>query len=307
MTTPLPVLFFDRQLPAEYLDLVDGRARAVGPADADLAEADGIIAGMHRWDAEAMAKGPRLRVISRSGVGYDTVDVAAANAAGITVCYTPEAPTVSTAEHAMALILAITKDLPGLQARAIAGLPGVPPTSMSLELDGCVLGVIGFGRIARRVAVAASALGMTILAHDPYVTSDPSVTLVGLDELLGRADVVTVHAPATPETRHLVNAVTLAKMKRGSYLVNCARGTLVDQDALLAALDAGHIAGAGLDVTDPEPLPVGHRLLEHPRVLVTPHVASGTVAGRRRLYAQAIDNALNVLAGRPATVVPQPS
>jgi D-3-phosphoglycerate dehydrogenase / 2-oxoglutarate reductase len=304
MTAPLPVLFFDRQLPAEYVDLVNGRARAVGPADADLAGADGVIAGMHRWDAEAIAKGPRLRVISRSGVGYDTVDVAAANAAGITVCYTPEAPTVSTAEHAMALILAITKDLPALQDKARQGLWGASPAS--LELDGCVLGVVGFGRIARRVAVAASALGMTIVAHDPYVTSDPGVTLVGLDELLGRADVVTIHAPATPETRHLINAATLAKMKRGSYLVNCARGTLVDQDALLAALDAGHIAGAGLDVTDPEPLPVGHRLLEHPRVLVTPHVASGTVAGRRRLYAQAIDNALNVLAGRPATIVPQP-
>jgi D-3-phosphoglycerate dehydrogenase / 2-oxoglutarate reductase len=278
MSAPLPVLFFDRPFPNEYSDLIDGRARAVGPDESDLAEADGVIAGMHRWDAAAIAKGPRLRVISRSGVGYDTVDVGAANAAGITVCYTPEAPTVSTAEHAMALILAITKDLPGLHARAKAGLPGATPTS--LELDGRVLGVIGFGRIARRVAVAASALGMTIIAHDPYVTTDPSVTLVGLDELLARADVVTVHAPATPETHHLIDATTLAKMKPGSYLVNCARGTLVDQEALLAALDSGHLAGAGLDVTDPEPLPVGHPLLAHRRVLVTPHVASGTVAGR---------------------------
>jgi glyoxylate reductase len=125
-----------------------------------------------------------------------------------------------------------------------------------------------------------------------------------MDELLAASDVVSLHAPAMTETHHLMNAATFARMKPGAYLINCARGSLVDQVALLAALDAGHLGGAALDVTEPEPLPVGHGLLVHPLVIVTPHMASSTVAGRRRLYQQAIDNALGVLTGGAATLVP---
>lgn len=121
--------------------------------------------------------------------------------------------------------------------------------------------------------------------------------------MFAESDVISLHAPAVAETHHMINAASLATMKPGVYLVNCARGGLVDQDALLGALESGQVAGAALDVTDPEPLPVGHPLLQHPRVIVTPHVASATVEGRRRLYAHAIDNALNVLAGRPASIV----
>jgi D-3-phosphoglycerate dehydrogenase len=300
---PLPVLFFDRPLPEEFHDLVEGRAVAVGPDPADLASADAVIAGMHRWDAAAMAGGPRLRVISRSGVGYDTVDVAAATAAGITVCYAPQAPTVSTAEHAVALMMAITKSLPASHERARAGLAGGPATAM--ELEGRVLGLYGYGRIARRVCVVGAALGMRVIAHDPFVTEVADVELVSADDLWRRSDVVSLHAPSTADTRHVANARTLALMPPGGYLVNCARGGLVDQDALLAVLDSGHLAGAGLDVTEPEPLPVGHPLLDHPRVIVTPHVASGTVAGRRRLYQQAIDHALATLAGTLTSVVPE--
>jgi len=119
------------------------------------------------------------------------------------------------------------------------------------------------------------------------------------------ADIVSLHAPALASTSQLICRTTLEQMKPGAFLVNCARGTLVDHGALLAALDSGHLAGAALDVTDPEPLPVGHPLLDHPRVIVTPHVASSTVAGKRRLYAQAIDNAIAFLQGRPATMVPE--
>jgi len=299
----MPVLFFDRELPGEHADLVDGRAVAVGPDDGDLAGAEGVIAGsVTRWDAAAIARAPKLRVISRVGVGYDNVDVAAADQAGVVVCYTPEAPTVSTAEHTIALMLAITKGLPASQARAHDGLGGGAPPS--LELDGRTLGLVGLGRIGRRVATAAAALGMRVVAHDPYV---PDAEARSLEDLLATADVVSLHVPAMPSTFHLISPRTLALMRPGAYLVNCARGGLVDQPALLDALDAGHVAGAALDVTDPEPLPRGHPLLEHPRVIVTPHVASSTVAGRRRLYAQAIENALAVLSRRPATVVPAPA
>jgi D-3-phosphoglycerate dehydrogenase len=231
--------------------------------------------------------------------------VPAAAAAGVIVCNAPEAPSVSTAEHTLMLMLAVVKNLPAQIDRARKGLPGTT-VGTALELDGMVLGLVGFGRIARRVGAAARAMGMSVLAYDPFVAEAPDCELVDLDRLFAASDVISLHAPAVAATRHLVNAESLATTKPGVYIVNCARGALVDQDALLAALESGQVAGAGLDVTDPEPLPVGHPLLEHPNVIVTPHVASATVAGRRRLYEHAIDNALNVLAGRPATIVAPP-
>jgi phosphoglycerate dehydrogenase-like enzyme len=303
----LPVLFFDHPVPEIYHDLLDGRAELVGPGDDDLARAEAIVAGAARaWNAAAFTLAPSARVISRIGIGYDNVDVAAAAAAGIVVCNSPDAPTVSTAEHTMMLMLAITKHLPAQRARAAQGLPG-EPVGRALELDGAVLGLVGFGRIARRVATAAQALGMRVVAHDPYVDEAPDgVRLASLDEVFTSPDIISLHAPATPDTRHLVDADRLATVKRGVYIVNCARGSLVDHDALLAALDDGCVAGAGLDVTEPEPLPAGHPLLGRDDVVVTPHVASASIAGRRRLYEHAIANALAVLAGEPATVVPAP-
>jgi D-3-phosphoglycerate dehydrogenase / 2-oxoglutarate reductase len=303
----LPVLFFDSALPEPYVDLVAGRARAVGP-DTGLDEADAVIAGARlAWDAARIAGAPRVRVISRIGVGYDNVDVVAAASAKVVVCNAPMAPTVSTAEHTVALVLAVTKHLPEQLAWARAGRAATG-TGRALELDGSVLGLIGFGRIARRVAAAAQGLGMRVIAYDPLLldSSDPTVQLTDLDSVFANADVVSLHCPATDATRHMVDARRIATMKRGAYFVNCARGSLVDQDALLGALERGHLAGAALDVTDPEPLPSGHPLLARDDVIVTPHVASSTIAGRRRLYEHAIENALAVLEGRPATIVPIP-
>ncbi len=304
MTSP-PVLFFDRPVPDGFDDLVAGRAIVAGPDDAALATADAVIAGSRRWGAVEMDLAPRLRVISRTGVGYDTVDVAAATARGITVCYAPDAPTVSTAEHTIALLLAVTKDVRGWAARsASSGAAAVP----GIELDGRTLGLYGYGRIARRVAVVARALGMQVLAHDPFVEAvadADGVSLVDAERLWQQSDAVSLHAPATPATRHVVNEATLALMPAGAYLVNCARGSLVDHDALVDALARRHLAGAGLDVTEPEPLPDDHPLRHDQRVVITPHIASHTAVGRRRLYADAIDNALAVLDGRPGCVVPE--
>ena len=307
MHDDLPILFFDHPLPDAYRDLVEGRAIAVGPDDADLGTAQAVLAGAKRpWNAEAFALGSSMKVISRIGIGYDNVDVPAAAAAGVIVCNAPDAPSVSTAEHTLMLMFAIVKNLPAQTERARQGLAGAT-TGTALELDGTVLGLVGYGRIARRVGAAARALGMSVLAYDPYLSEAEGAELVGLDRLFAESDVISLHAPSVADTHHMINADTLASMKQGVYLVNCARGGLVDQDALLSALDSGQVAGAGLDVTDPEPLPEGHPLLLHPNVIVTPHVASATVAGRRRLYSHAIDNALNVLAGRPATIVAPPT
>ena len=306
----LPQLFVDHPFPDVYRDLVEGRATVTGSGtDTGLDVADAVIAGaVRRWDASQFALAPRLTVISRVGVGFDNVHVADAHAAGVVVCNAPLAPMVSTAEHTIALMLAITKHLPHHTARASQGLKG-EPVGRALELDGSVLGLVGMGRIAGRVAVTAQALGMTVVATDPGVHESPvaGVDLVGLDDLLRTADVVSLHAPALPSTVGMIDASAFARMKPGAYLVNCARGPLVDHEALLAALESGRLAGAGLDVTDPEPLPAGHPLLDRADVVVTPHIASATVAGRRRLYEHAIENALAVLEGRPATVVPPPT
>jgi phosphoglycerate dehydrogenase-like enzyme len=302
----LPLLFVDHPFPDVYRDLVDGRAELVGNGSDDrLDVAHAILAAAVRpWNAAAFALAPNCRVISRVGVGYDNVAVLDASDAGIVVCNTPMAPMVSTAEHALALLFAVTKHLPHHIARAQQGLKG-EPVGRALELDGRTLGLVGIGRIATRVAIAGQALGMRVLAADPGVASSPlpGVELVPFDQLLAESDVVSLHAPALPSTRQMINADTLAQMKQGAYLVNCARGVLVDHDALIAALDSGHLAGAGLDVTDPEPLPAGHPLLGRANVVVTPHIASATVAGRRRLYEHSIENALAVLDGRPADIV----
>ncbi len=300
----LPVVFFDTPLPDAYRDLVEGRLEVVGP-DSGLERAVAVIAGARvRWDAAMLAGGPSVRVVSRTGIGYDNIDLDAARERGVTVCNAPEAPSVSTAEHTVALMMAATKRLRTTTAIADRG-EKAPSVGIALELDGCRLGLVGLGRIARRVAAVGHALGMEVIAHDPFIDAADSdgVRLVDLDEVFSTADVVSLHAPGGEATRHLVDAARLATMRLGAVLVNCARGSLVDQDALLGALESGQLGGAALDVTEPEPLPAGHPLLGREDVVVTPHVASSTAAGRRRLYEHAIDNALAVLEGRPATIV----
>ncbi len=263
--------------------------------------ADGVVVAADRpWDDDACHRLPNLKVVARSGIGYDNVDVAACAAHGVAACNTPDAPTVSTAEHALALMLAVTKRLKSSEARLAAGTAGGSGRLAgpgALELDGRTLGLVGCGRIGSLLGRYAEALGMNVLACDPYINAAPVGALVGIDQLWSDADVVSLHAPATPETRHIVNAESLAAMGTGVVIVNCARGALVDQEALLAALDSGHVGGAGLDVTEPEPLPPDHPLLGHENVVVTPHVASTTTVGIVRLVGQALDQALIWLRG----------
>ena len=302
------IIHLDRPVDQADLDYLQGRAELIGPDDATLGEAPAAVIGIrHYWDAERFAAFPNLKVISRAGIGCDNIDLTAAESAGVVVCNGPDSPTVSTAEHTVALMMAVTKELPAKQRRAAEGLAG-PGQATSLELDGTTLGLIGLGRIARRVARVGQALGMHVVACDPFLDESPieGVELAPFDDVLSAANGLSLHAPATEETRHLMNDESLARMPAGSYLINCARGPLVDHDALLRALERGQLAGAGLDVTDPEPLPVGHPLLGRDDVVVTPHVASSTAVGRRRLYEHAFENAIAVLEGRPATVVTAP-
>jgi len=239
-------------------------------------------------------------VVARSGIGYDNVDVAACAAQGVAACNTPDAPTVSTAEHALALMLAVAKRLKSSEARLAAGTAGGPGRLTgpgALELDGRTLGLVGCGRIGSLLGRYAEALGMNVLVCDPYIDEAPTGALVGIDQLWAEADVVSLHAPATPETHHIINAASLAAMRPGVIIINCARGALVDQTALLSALDSGQVRGAGLDVTEPEPLPPDHPLLGRENVVVTPHVASTTTVGIVRLVGQALGQALIWLRG----------
>ena len=267
----------------------------------DLTDADGVIVGANEpWDAAVCSRLPRLKVVARAGIGYDNVDPAACAAVGVATCNTPDAPTVSTAEHSLALLLAVSKRIKRSELRLHAGLGDYRAVHSALELEGRTLGLVGCGRIGGRVARYAAALGMRVLVYDPYLQAldtNGVVELVDLDELWRRSDAVSLHAPATEATRHMVDADSISAMRPGVIIVNCARGSLIDHDALLAGLESGQIAGAGLDVTEPEPLPADHPLLGREDVIVTPHVASSTTAGAVRLIGQALGQAAQWLRG----------
>jgi phosphoglycerate dehydrogenase-like enzyme len=313
MTLERPRIWFERAIPEGLEAEVHRVATVLGPpgaADpyAGLETAGAAMASAYRYDAALMDHAPELRVISRTGIGYDLVDVAEATRRGIAVCNTPDGPTVSTAEHAVTLILAVAKDVKRSERDLERGVGDYYSRHAAIELDDRTLGLVGYGRIARRVGRACAGLGMHIVAFDPYLPDSafgPDVRrAASLGALLTEADVVSVHVPLTDESRGMFGAAEFGRMKRGAVFVNTARGGLVDGDALLAALDAGHLHGAGLDVTDPEPLPVGHPLLGRDDVVVTPHVASGTVEGKIRIFRAALANAIAVLEGqRPDDLV----
>ena len=253
---------------------------------------------------------PSLRAVIRNGIGYDNVSLPDATARGVAVCNVPDGPTISTAEHAVALLLATVKHLKqGDREMRRGGVADFFLEFEGLELYGRRLGLIGMGRIGSRVARVAQALDMQVSVFDPYLSPERAVQagvrlVPTLEALLAVADVVSIHAPNNAETHHLFNAERLAQMKPGAYLINAARGGLVDEAALLAALESGHLAGAGLDVFDPEPPPRDHPLLQRDDVIASGHVASATAAAKDRLLEGAIQQALAVFRGeRPAFLV----
>ena len=259
---------------------------------ARAARAEGLLALItDRIDADLIDNCPDLRVISNYAVGSDNVDVAAAAARSIPVGITPDVLTNATADLAFACLLAAARRLPEAMAAVREGAWKTwgPEWLLGYDVHGATLGIVGFGRIGRAVARRAEGFDMEVL-H----TGD-----VPLTELLERADAVSLHVPLTPDTRHLIDDEALARMKPTAVLVNTARGGIVDQEALARALHDGGIAGAALDVTNPEPLPPDHPLLEAPNLLVLPHIGSATHRARERMADIAVDNLLAGLAGEP--------
>jgi glyoxylate reductase len=260
---------------------------------ARAASAEGLLSMLtDRIDAELIEASPGLRAISNYAVGVDNIDVEAATARGIPVGHTPDVLTDATADLAVGLMLAVARRIPEGDHLVRRGEwpPWGPEVFLGRDLNGATVGVVGFGRIGRAVARRVEGFDATVL-HTGRSGGVP------LDELLERSDFVTLHTPLTPETRGLIGAEALARMKPTAYLVNTARGPIVDTDALTRALHDGAIAGAALDVTDPEPLPADHPLLEAPKLVVVPHIGSATHATRRAMADLAVDNLLAGLAG----------
>jgi glyoxylate reductase len=299
-------VFVTRQLPGTALDRLraqhdvevwpDRQPPHHGELIEHAAEADGLLSLLtDRLDADTIAELPRLRVIANYAVGYDNVDLAAAAARGIKVGNTPDVLTDATADLTFALLLAVARRLPEAFQAARSGqwLGWEPAEFLGAEVHGRTLGIIGFGRIGRAVARRAEGFAMKVIHTS---SGDPPEAL---EELLKQADFVTVHTPSTPATRHLVNAEALRRMKSTAILINTARGEIVDQPALIEALKEGQIAGAVLDVTNPEPPAPDDRLLTAPNLVLTPHIGSATAAARERMADLAVDNLLAGLDGKP--------
>jgi glyoxylate reductase len=258
-------------------------------------ELDGLLSLLtDPVDAELIAAAPRLNAISNYAVGVDNIDVEAAAARGIQVGNTPGVLTDTTADLAVALMLGISRHLAEGDAYVRRGewRTWEPGLLLGHDLHGSTVGIVGFGRIGQAVGRRLEGFGCEIL-HTSRSGGVP------LEELLERSDFVSVHTPLTPATRGLIGEEALSRMKPSAYLVNTARGPIVDSEALRRALHAGRIAGAALDVTDPEPLPGDHPLLDAPNLLVLPHLGSATEATRARMADMAVDNLLAGLAGEP--------
>ena len=253
-------------------------------------------------DAALIAAGTKLQVIGRAGVGVDNVDLEAATRAGITVVNAPTGNTIAAAEHTIALLLALARRVPAADASLRKGewsrskLQGV-------QLRGRTLGIIGLGKIGMAVAERARGFGMTLLGSDPFVTAEQAslrgVELVSLETLLERSDAVTVHVPLTRGTTALIDARAISRMQPGAFVLNVARGGIVDEGALAAALREGRLGGAGIDVFEQEP-PTGSRLLDAPNTVLTPHLGASTVEAQVAVAEEIAEQVLDVLDGRPA-------
>jgi D-3-phosphoglycerate dehydrogenase / 2-oxoglutarate reductase len=281
----------------ERLGLDPEALRAAIPPYAAL-----IVRSQLQVDAALIAAGSNLRVVARAGVGLDNIDVGAARAAGLVVLNAPDGNTVAAAEHTLALLLAVARRIPAADASLKSG-EWTRSRFAGVELRGRTLGIVGLGRIGMAVAERARAFGMTIVGHDPFVPAAVAaargIEPLGLPELLDRADVVTVHVPLTPETANLIDAAAIDRLRPGAIVLNVARGGIVDEAALAAALADGRVAGAGIDVYEHEP-PVGSPLLTAANTVLTPHIAASTAEAQVAVGIEIAERVIAALEALPA-------
>lgn len=247
---------------------------------AELADADGVIVrSATKITADLIDKAPRLRVIGRAGVGVDNIDVRAATERGVVVMNAPDGNTITTAEHAMALLVSMARNIPQADS-TLRGGRWDKKSFVGVELNGKTLGVIGLGRIGKHVSGIARGFGMKIVGYDPFISEEQAAEMgieIGtLDDVFSKADFLTIHTPVTEETRGLIGRDAFSKMKKGVRIVNCARGGLIDERALVSAVESGVVAGAALDVYSVEPLPDDSPLLRNDKIITTPHLGAST-------------------------------
>jgi D-3-phosphoglycerate dehydrogenase/(S)-sulfolactate dehydrogenase len=281
--------------PFEHLAAARTLARRADAGDLTGARAL-VVRNRTQVDAALLDAAPSLQVVGRAGVGLDNIDLAAADEHGVVVVAPLGANAVSVAEHTLALVLAVFRGIPGHDRDVRAGQWRRTP---GRELAGRTWGLLGYGATGRAVARLAGAFGMRVMAYDPYVDTAVDVELVDLETVLAESDVLSVHLPATPQTRGLLGADTLSRMRHGAVLVSVGRGEVVDEDALAAALHARRLSGAGLDVRASEP-PAPGPLDAAPNVIFTPHVAGITVESQQRIASVLVDDINSVLDGAEA-------
>src|SRR5579859_7791323 len=266
-------------------------------------DADAVLVTYAKLPGELLRQLTRCRAIGRFGLGVDNIDLPAAKELGIAVNYVPDYCLREVSDHAMALLLALARKVTFANKLVQSGRWEVPPIVPLRRLEGQVLGLVGFGNIPHTLAPKAKAFGLKVLTHDPYVKPDvlaaAGVEGVSFDDLLARSDFISVHAPLLPATRGLMNAAAFAKMKKGAYLINTARGPLLDEAALVAALDSGKLGGAALDVVTTEPLPEDSPLLGRDNVILTPHTAFYSVEALDELQSKCANDVASVLSGQP--------
>src|SRR5262245_7944879 len=267
-------------------------------------DADAVLVTYAKLGRDLLKELKRCTAIRRFGLDADHIELPAAKEFGIAVNYVPDYCLREVSDHAMALLLALARKVPFSNKLVQSGRWEVPPITPLRRLDGQVLGLIGFGNIPHALAPKAKAFGLKVLTHDPYVKPDAlaaaGVEGVSFDDLLARSDFISVHAPLLPQTRGLMNAAAFAKMKKGALLINTARGPLVDEAALVAALDSGHLGGAGLDVVATEPLAKDSPLLGRDNVIITPHTAFYSVEALEELQTKCASDVARVLSGEKA-------
>jgi len=265
------------------------------------ADADAVLVTYAKITGDMIAKMPKVRIISRFGIGVDNVDIPAATAAGIVVTKVPDYCIDEVSDHTMALLLAVVRKIPFINAKVHAGewkMPDVVPIG---RLRGSTIGLVGFGRIPQLVVPKAQAFGMKVVAFDPFAPKEVfqklGVEQVDFEQLLKVSDYVSIHCPLTPETKGLLNADAFRKMKKTAYVVNTARGPIIDEAALAAALDAKEIAGAALDVMTQEP-PGSSPLFGRPNVIITPHTSFYSIEALVELQTKATQEVVSVLSGQ---------
>jgi glyoxylate reductase len=319
-----PKVFVTRVIPDKGLDLVrqfcdvDLWQSELPPSREELSHHTHGVEGLlclltDQIDGEVMDKaGPQLKVISNHAVGFDNIDVPAATSRGIPVGNTPGVLTDATADFAFALLMAVARRIPEAERYVQKGRWKTwgPMTLLGVDIQGATLGLIGFGRIGQAVARRARGFDMRVIFHDPSEKKpypDLKATPVDFDTLLTESDFISLHTPLTTDTRHLIDAKAFSKMKPNAVLINTARGPIVDADALHEALKAKRIFGAGLDVTDPEPIPIDSPLLTLDNIVIVPHIASASKTSRGQMSWIAAQNLIAGLKGErlPNCVNPQ--